>query len=312
MVLELRPRWCITDAQIEAFFDIAPWLDSRGDLALEFDGDTWSPGRPLRLERRISIDVGPNELRQELGLPAGITVGVAARWSCRATSDAGTHLEGPMPLELEEETALIVDVPGSIATSVELETSVVVRESSAPAGLSDLRAGTLLWSDSWDVPTRQRTLRLAGDELRIPVRTIPFTERFPNSPEALWAIDSQAVTGLDDPLANTVVVLLNETILARDFADTDGEPDAGRLPPFVTTAVQVDIIDALVEELRDDLEEAPDRDAAIEGSVGDLILRRLPEAFGSIQDGLDAHDENRSDFSRRLWSAFAPDSWRAK
>lgn len=310
MVLELRPTWCLSDKQVDDLFSIDDWLDEGGNTAVSLNADNWSPGQPIRLTRWMASEKGPNELRQLLGLPTGTRLSLAARWICRTTSDAGTHQGGPEPLPLDGPTTLVLDIPRTIAGSVELETNLLAATSGATDDPLAPAGGALLWSDSWAVPSRQRTITLRGDEMRIPVRRTAFAERFSNTTNALWAVEVDAVTDLYDPVANTVTIFLDEDALRRDFPDREGEPDAGRLPAFVETAIRIEMATALFEVLRADLEDQPDVDSLPDGSVGQLVTQIALSVFGSTDEALEAYENEPVSFTRHLRSTFAPKSWK--
>src|SRR4051812_47441621 len=127
MPLELRPTWCLTDALVEEVLSFGIWTDDQGRLAPERDGDHWKPGEPVRLTRSVELLADPIEVRRQLGLRAGVVVGVAARWSCPPPAIAGVHLGGPSPIALPSGVSIDVNTPASVGGSVELETCLVIR-----------------------------------------------------------------------------------------------------------------------------------------------------------------------------------------
>ena len=84
MPLELRPSWCLTDAQIDEALVLGDWMTTTGRHALTSDGDDWRPGERITVTRDVTLKYEPIELRRHLNLIAGQTIGIAARWSCRA------------------------------------------------------------------------------------------------------------------------------------------------------------------------------------------------------------------------------------
>ncbi|MCU1365755.1 MAG: hypothetical protein JWN39_1394 [Ilumatobacteraceae bacterium] len=126
MPLELRPAWCLADQAVSEAIVLGPWVDEGGGLANALDGDAWRPGGSLQLRRVVEMKVDPIDLRRRLGLRAGAVVGIAARWSCRATATAGVHQGGPASINLGSESILTIDVPSTIASAIEIETCLVV------------------------------------------------------------------------------------------------------------------------------------------------------------------------------------------
>jgi hypothetical protein len=150
---------------------------------------------------------------------------------------------------------------------------------------------------------------LEGDELRIPVRTVSFTERYDSRAGALWAIELETTVELEDPLSNVVTVLLNRDALQRDFSDADGEPDPARIPSALLCGISVDLVRSLTAALVGDLDEEQSWADLDDGTVGSMLLLRLTQAFGSVSDGAEAFSNDQPAFTRRLNDVFAPDSW---
>ncbi len=311
MALELRPTWCLHDDAVADNLELSSWMNADGSQAAENDGDDWAPGTRLELHRVLTAAVGHNELRQILGLEPGIGIGLAARWVCRATSAAGTHRGGPEPIPFDREVRLDVEVPAHVADQVELETCVLARWLTDEHGPETPPDNALLWSDAWSVNVGARSVQVEGSETRIPVQTVPFSSRFPESSEALWSVEFASDLQLDDLVANSLTVLLNESVLERDFADIDGKPDASRLPGFVQSAVQVDIISGLLhltstEQTEDEANEFP------EGTVGALLASTMLASYGSLDSAIGTFQEDPTSFTRELWSTYAPNSWKAR
>ncbi|MEQ1698536.1 MAG: hypothetical protein ABMA25_00405 [Ilumatobacteraceae bacterium] len=312
MPIELRPNWCLGDETIDSVLEFGAWSAPDGRPALDNDGDDWQPGEHIVLKREIRVRVNSFDLRRAFGLTAGESIGVAARWSCRATATAGTHVGGPAPLRLSQDLSLDLEVPSDIAGSLELETCLVVTWTSGERPADAAPDGALVWSDGWSTPIGERTLLLEGGEARVPVRTVSFNLHFGQPSGALWAIDVDTTIEPDDLLANVVTVLLNKDVLGRDFRGVDGEPDAARLPDSALAGISVDLVRSLTGAMREELTEGASWAELPDGSVGSMLLRRLTEAFGSITGALDAHEKDEPTFSRQLWNRFAPDSWSSK
>lgn len=312
MPLELRPAWCLTDEAVDEVMTFGPWTDHEGVPAYGRDGDDWRPGDILRLHRTVKLGVDPVDLRRRLGLRAGAVVGVAARWSCRSTSTAGVHSDGPTPLGLTPDTHLMIDVPASIAGSLEIETCLVVNWTTPERPTASCPEGALIWSDGWSVPARDRTILLEGAQARIPVRTVSFDQHFGQPSGALWAIDLDPSIGPDDLTANVATVLLNKDILQREFRGVADEPDAALLPPSALAGISVDLVRVLTAALSEELDGSEDWTELADGSVGAMLLLRLTEAFGSVARALEVFESDQPTFSRELWNRFAPDSWRAR
>ena len=134
MPLELRPGWCLSDEAVDDAISLGDWIvaDS-GRPALANDGDDWKPGDSITMARSVELKSDPLDARRQLDLTAGQVLGIAARWSCRATSTAGVHLGGPAPIPLADTVSLTLDVPADIAGSIEVD-ALTGRLSGAMAG----------------------------------------------------------------------------------------------------------------------------------------------------------------------------------
>lgn len=310
MAIELRPGWCLSEDQVEGALELGGWKDSDGAPAFEFDGDSWRPGQALVFEREVEPLVDPGGLRRELGLVAGQMVGLAVRWSCRSTAIAGTHVGGPEPIPLDGPFTLRIEVPADVAGSIEVETCLVSRWTTDQRPVDAAPDGALIWSDGWEIPSRDRSVLLEGDELRIPVRTVSFAERYGSAASALWAIELDTRIELDDLLSNVVTVNLNRDVLGRDYPDADGEADPSRLPDALLAGISADLIRSMTAAVLDDLDGGQDWADWPEGSVGSLVLLRLMQAFGSVKAGADAYENDQPIFNRCLNDLLAPDSWK--
>lgn len=311
MPLELRPTWCLTDPVVDTAMTFGPWKTADGRPVSTQDGDSWSPGTGLLLRREIELDGDPLGVRQHLGVGAGGTVGVAARWTCRATFMAGVQTAGPLPVPLTSSTVLELDIPADIAESLEIETCLIVNwGGERPAGASP--DGALIWSDGWSSGRDERTVLLEGSEARIPVSTVSFAERFGRPSRAMWAIDLDPSVGLEDLLSNVATVLLNKDVLAREFRGDHDEPDPTLLPPFALAGMSVDLVRGLTIALHEELTDTEGWQEHRDGSVGAMLVLRLTDAFGSVPDALVTLERDEPSFTRELWHRFAPDSWKAR
>ena len=313
MPLELRPGWCLSDEAVDDAISLGDWIvaDS-GRPALANDGDDWKPGDSITMARSVELKSDPLDARRQLDLTAGQVLGIAARWSCRATSTAGVHLGGPAPIPLADTVSLTLDVPADIAGSIEVETCLVVRWTVDERPTDACPDGALVWSDGWTRPIGERTILLEGAETRIPVRTVSFEQRFDKPSGSLWAIDLDTSIEPDDLLANVVTVLLNRDVMVRDFRDADGEPDPAQLPPSALAGISVDLVRVLTSALAEELEGNEDWTDLAEGTVGRMLVLRLTEAFGSVATALADHERDQPAFARGLWNRFAPDTWRTQ
>lgn len=309
MALELRPSWCLDDSKLSDLVEASPWKVDGGGLVRERGGDDWKPGQTMRISRDVTLLVKPKELRRSLGLAPGARVGLAGRWACRATEQGGTHVDGPIPVPLKDTVTLTLDIHEHVGGSVELETCLVVKWDTDDRPPSSCPDGAMVWSDGWSLAQAQRTLLLEGSELRVPVRTVPFDAQFGRPSGALWAIDIDPSTSLEDVVPNVVTVLLNKEVLERDFKSSAGEADAALLPASAAAGIQVDLVRALVASLVDELDGDEDWQEMEEGTVGAMIVRYLIEAFGSVDAGLSNYTTDEPVFSRELWHRFAPTSW---
>ncbi|MEP1123401.1 MAG: hypothetical protein ABJH68_05865 [Ilumatobacter sp.] len=98
----------------------------------------------------------------------------------------------------------------------------------------------------------------------------------------------------------------------RDFHDANGDPDPATLPPSSLAGISVDLVRVLTAALAEELHAVEDWTDLADGTVGQMLVLRLTEAFGSVSGALADHEHDQPTFSRRLWNRFAPDSWRAQ
>lgn len=310
MPIELRPRWCLDDETISEVLGLGDWTNEAGARAFDQDGDAWKPGEALVLRRDIKPLMDLFDLRRHLSLVAGQTVGVAARWSCGVTNNAGVHASGPAPVNLDGSITLLIEIPEHVGGSLEIETCLVSLWGTDQRPAGSCPDGALIWSDGWSEPPRERSILLEGDELRIPVRTVSFSDRYDSRAGSLWAIELDTTIELDDLLSNVVTVYLNDDVLRRDFADSDGEPDPARIPAALLTGVSSDLVRSLTATLIGELDDDRSWSELAEGTVGSMLLLRMTQAFGSVADGAEAYESDQPAFTRQLNDLFAPDTWR--
>jgi hypothetical protein len=311
VALELRPAWCLDDSVVEEILEIGAWVTKDGRPALGRDGDDWKPGEPVGISRVIRLKDAPADARRRLGLRPGAVVGVACRWTCRTTSEGGTHVGGPAPLPLADNLTLSLEIPSNIAGSIELETCLLVRWTTDDRSPNSCPDGAMIWSEGWNINRSERTLLLEGSEVRIPVRTVAFANHYGQSSGALWAIDLDPSVALDDILSNVVTVLINREVLDRDFRNADGEGDASLIPAHAAAGIQVDLLRSLTAALKEELDGDEDWHEQEEGTIGAVVVRHLTETFDSVEAGLADFSEDQPAFSRRLWDRFAPSFWGA-
>lgn len=310
MPIELRPPWCLTDETVYEAVRVSDWQNESGATAFDQNGDNWKPGEALTIRRLVEPTLDPLDLRNHLGLVVGQTLGVAARWSCSSTNNAGVHVTGPSPIVLDGAIQLEIEIPEHVGGSIEIETCLLTRWTSdlRPTGASP--DGALVWSDGWTIAPKERTILLEGEELRIPVRTVSFGDRYDSRAGSLWSVELDTSIELDDLLSNVVTVYLNDDVLRRDFTDQDGEPDPARIPAPLLAGISTDLVRALTACLVAELDDDLTWDELAEGTVGAMLLLRLSQAFGSVTAGADAYENDQPAFSRHLNDVFAPDSWR--
>ena len=308
-MLELRPSWCLDDKVVHEVFDLGPWLMPDGSEAVNSDADAWIPGSVSTLCRTVALKVDPRDMERLLNIHRG-DLGFVARWSCAATSTAGVHVGGPTPSRLGAVVEIRLEVDGTVARSIEIETGLVSLRTANSRITDGAPHGAMVWSDSC-APGEKKVIHLEGDEFRLPVKTVSFDERFEDGRSALWAIDLSTPLQPDDLVANVVTVLLNKDILEREFADRDGKPDATKIPPSLLAAVQVDLVRSLVADLIEELSDLGQESDHDYGTVGGLLTHHLNKAFGGDLEAASAmyrHEHN--EFTRALWSALSPDQWR--
>ena len=309
-MIELRPQWCLDGSVVAEGIELGPWRDADGNDVFALDGDDWRPGDVVRLQRSISFDGDAVDLKRALGLPTGLRLSVGVRWFCRATGRAGVHEQGPAPLALLDVGLLEVALPREIAKSVELETCLIGFWDAGQERSDLCPNGALLWSDGWDASSSEREVLLEGSKLRIPVSTVSFKERFEGVSSALWFVELDGGIEPDHLVSNAVGVLLNADVLERDFKTSAGEADASLLPATIIAGLQVDLFRMLTGALNEQLAEWNEWEECADGAVGPLVRDRLIESFGSLETALATFDESQSDFTKRLWDSFAPNSWK--
>jgi len=312
MPLELRPGWCLSDDEVSQVLTIGDWRSDGGHKVSDLDGDDWKPGETVALHRSVSLEGTLIDLRRGFGLPTGQSAGLAAAWKCSATAVAGVHVGGPAPVPITQDLeSLVLEVPQGIGGSLELEMCIVSLKASGKAK-SAIPVGAVLWSDSWTTPNSDRTLLLEGDETRLPVRTVSFQEYFGQASSALWAIDLDTTIESDDLIANVALVLLNKDVLEREFRDTDGQPDAARLPPSALAGISVDLVRTMTAVMLDDFDASDDWAELAPNTVGATLVLRLTESFGSVDKAQAAYENDQPTFCRELWNRFAPNAWGAE
>ena len=314
MTFELRPPWCASDQAVKALIDFGEWSKEQRNV-FSLDGDDWKPGADFDVTRTIEIECSPLEIRRKFGLATGQSLGVAARWSCRSTSRAGVHEGGPLALPISEQDQITLRLPREIASMVEIETYLVVLGSPQQQGDNLVQPGAVVWTDSWETPVSDRTILLEGDEARLPVRSISFNELFGSKSDALWAIDVDDGSSLDDMVANVVTVLLNTDVAGRDFKN-GSEPDVSKIPDSLIAAIHVDLLRNMTisfsEVLGDETwSTSEDIEHYQDGSIAKMLGLSLIDAFGSLDLALSTLSTSPQIFDRKLWDLFAPDSWSA-
>ena len=168
-----------------------------------------------------------------------------------------------------------------------------------------------MWSDGWEAPPSDREILLEGSQLRIPVSTVSFKERFEGTSSALWFIELDVGIEPDHLVSNAVGVLLNADVLERDFKSSAGEADASLLSGTIIAGIQVDLFRMLTGALKEQLAEVGEWEECGDGAVGPLVRDRLLQSFDSLETALATFDESQPDFTKRLWDSFAPNSWKS-
>jgi hypothetical protein len=300
-MIELRPKWCVSQETLSELLELAPWKDEAGAVISKRTGDDWTVGQGIRLSRTAKV-LDPENILSRLGLRPGAAVGLAVRWSCRATAMAGTHDGGPAPMPVQDSMCLTLDLPPVLAGSLEVETCLIVIRQTSFHEEGSCPVGAVLWSDAWETPAHERAVLLEGDETRIPILSVSFKERFRGDERALWSVEVQEPVDLEDLLANVVTVYLNEDMLKKHFASEEGLPDPMRLPTMAQTAISVELIRQLTASVAAELEVLESPGSWGRGTVGEVLCKNLGIAFGSVEVAFDVFKNDGASFSRRLWS----------
>jgi hypothetical protein len=311
-MVELRPTWCVPDKLIYDLLQPGSWIDDDGRQIVDLTGDEWKPGSSVTIRRAINPSLTQLEIRQKLSLSPDATVGIAARWSCKETALAGSHFNGPLPIAIAdgEPIDLVLQIPGDIGGSIEVETCVIVRIDSGNVDSSGVPDGALIWSDSWSTPLTERRVLLEGSELRIPVRTISFDSYYADGSQALWAIEAEQLA-LEDVVSASVVVLINadQVKTVTDELGNTNTPDVASLSSTSRAGILVDLVRVLTANLLEELDEIGEWSDQDDGTVGQLVALNLTKAFGSVQLGVNCFREDQATFARGLWSQLAPERW---
>lgn len=303
MPIELRPTWCVQGDLPPEGLALHAW-DVNGIPIDQFDGDDWTPGQVVRATRPVVIADEVDALRRGLGLPSGTRLGLGVRWYCQATMTAGTHLDGPGPLPLTDFIEAAVELPAEVAGSVMLETSLLL-------GSPDRRAtggpdGGVIWSDTWT--NDDALIELEGDEHRVPVLRVSFAKRYEEASSALWTVEVDPGAEPDHVLSAVCSVVLNEDVLARDFADRNGAIDENRLSDALVTEIRTDLIRALCQTIDYGLDDL-DPSGHLPGTVGEILGTQLVECFGSPATAARELRDDPTSFDRRLRSHLSPMRW---
>ena len=166
-----------------------------------------------------------------------------------------------------------------------------------------------------ETPVSDRTILLEGDEARLPVRSISFNELYGSKSDALWAIDVDDTSSLEDMVANVVTVFLNTDVTGRDFK-SGSEPDVSKIPDSLIAAIHVDLLrnmtfsfsEVLGDEAWSSME---DIEHYQDGSIAKMLGFNLVDAFGSLDLAISTLSTSPQTFDRKLWDLFAPGSWSA-
>lgn len=303
MLTELRPTWCVQGESSPDGLNVAPWQVNGAPLE-QFDGDKWTPGQVVRATRIIEIVDGVDAFRRGLKLPSGTRLGLGVRWYCQATSHAGTHVSGPSPLPLAETFEIAVELPAAVAGSVTMETALLLGSvDRRTAGGPD---GGVIWADTWS--NDDVAIELEGDEHRIPVLRVSFKERYENASSALWTIEVDHGAVGDDVLSSVCSVVLNEDVLARDFADRLGTIDENRLSDAQVAEIRVDVVRTACRTIEHELEDLDPGDH-LPGTIGSIIGGQLIECFGDAATAARELRDDPASFDRRLRSHLSPMRW---
>jgi hypothetical protein len=313
MSLELRPSWCLADDVVADALDLGPWMIDETP-ALDRNGDDWAPGQAVSARRLVQLTVDPLEMRRRFGLAAGQVVGIGARWSCKATSMAGTHSTGPSPSELGGLESIDFAIPSMLARSIEFETFLILHRKSSESSISSIPTGSILWCDSWSTPTQDRSVLLEGDEARIPVHSVSFKQQFGTTSQALWSVDLDPTIELDSLIANVVTIFINSEVAKRDFVGSDSQVDLKMIPDSLLSGAKVALVRNLTERLLDDLDgvtwkRSSDLKDFPDGCIAKMLGPILVTGFGSVQSAVTTFQTDGPMFDRELWNLFAPNSW---
>ncbi|NEX92968.1 hypothetical protein [Caulobacter sp. 17J65-9] len=164
-----------------------PWTraTANGPVLVDRQVPRWDHAVDLVLRRRLQINLASVAQRfgvaeKDLHLEFIVTV---ATGGPRGDRHRSIHWRGAVSMEETARVAAVSLAGMTLSQRMNLRTELLMRDP-VPAGSSLMpgRAGLRLWEDVHRV-------QLEPEEARFPTEAVRFSERFPNSGEALWRID---------------------------------------------------------------------------------------------------------------------------
>jgi hypothetical protein len=220
-----------------------PWSIAGSGVNLDGRVEHWDPDLLLRLDRRLTVDIGLLVSTTGSAGPEGLAV--TAVWR----SDR-TRMRGPgMAVSLagrEDEASISVslDVPGRLAGgSLIIETLVVRLEADdADSPISARRPGSILWSD-------RAVVALEGTAARFPVTVLDFAGLTGIADGATWALEWYP-RDLTQPVLGAMRLLVNS---ANPEVVRAVSGEAGAEGAAIVSMIRFDLARSLVHgALRDE------------------------------------------------------------
>lgn len=164
----------------------------------------WAPGTPVKLMRRIAVDV-PGVLKA-CGLPSQTKLALVVLGVCSATTLrlASEPLQLGIQSTLEHEHTLKLALDGhDLAGSLSIHTRLVTHQWVKESPIIPWRPGLVLWED-------EARVRLEGSGSRFPMEVVDF-EKFHHHDwpsRAMWKLDWDP-DELEEPVLGSIRLFLN-------------------------------------------------------------------------------------------------------
>jgi hypothetical protein len=219
-----------------------PWTWRRDGHEIVVDDfvDGWDSNTDLVVVRDLAIDL--DAAQGTLGSASDIDLRVVGSWRSTRLPVSGT---ASAQVNSDGRATLRIEIPrGECGGSIRLQTRIFALGVSADPDdpFAPVSPGAELWCD--DVVT----IRLEGDEGRVPMDVVSFAARFPAWRNAPWHIE---IGSIDDDVRASLRVYLNADIpLVTDAVTSASRPDAEH--EQLRRELDVDLVATVVAAAVDD------------------------------------------------------------